>query len=545
MSEGLYFQKEWLKVCCENLVYAECLRCSEFACHKCLMKYHHHGNWKLVRSKFLMYFLEDNTKIECHFCGGKDGKHTHCRWLTLDLFKRTKINFRLAKKFRDDNYIKLAQRKFDELAVSILEEVKKKNVRKDRKFKGMLKAPAQGINFHNLSVLCEKVDGLNTDILNYCYKNNILVKHETPNIYGLYNIGSSKPESTKEKDDEIAQKQEQLAALRKEKQEHEKKYNQINKKKEETAEEFYDSFKKFAREKVIKTLEMYKEDSLDEPSPVRIEETKEVGRMQAQFIDLPAQPKFNEEHIYICYKAGNQNYLHIKKPNCFGDGSSDSIHVHMCSFYGLGNLSLDVRKKCGREIITEFVDKYYLPTLKDLELNYLDKDDELVKTFLNECIVNPMDQLILNERGLMKYHKKKRVPYAPYKDSILKSFKNVKESVKLGYFQFNSKEISEVVQNCCHITQFLEIENSNITVDSDFNFGNRDTHIDVISFKNTKFSSSTGIKKAAENIVKAISNSALQYSLKEIRRSGCNIGDTILEDCLKDQDLDIVVVSTK
>ena len=72
----------------------------------------------------------------------------------------------------------------------------------------------------------------------------------------------------------------------------------------------------------------------------------------------------------------------------------------------------------------------------------------------------------------------------------------------------------------------MEFEDSKITIESDFDFGQWETNIDVLCFRNTKFWSPKGTKAAAKNLVEALSKSPLQYSVKEIRRSGWNISET-------------------
>jgi len=42
----------------------------------------------------------------------------------------------------------------------------------------------------------------------------------------------------------------------------------------------------------------------------------------------------------------------------------------------------------------------------------------------------------VNAKGLDKFQNKKKLPYDQYREIILKTIKNVKESVKLGFFHF-------------------------------------------------------------------------------------------------------------
>lgn len=85
----------------------------------------------------------------------------------------------------------------------------------------------------------------------------------------------------------------------------------------------------------------------------------------------------------------------------------------------------------------DFSKNYIIPAIRVLEINYLDKEDDLFTHFLNKSIINPMYNCHINSKGLEKFQMKSKLPFTPYREIILKTIKNVKESVKLGFFHFN------------------------------------------------------------------------------------------------------------
>ena len=252
-----------------------------------------------------------------------------------------------------------------------------------------------------------------------------------------------------------------------------------------------------------------------------------------------------DHHSVIHYQIGDKSTLHLKKPNMLEENKSEEPHVHNCTSFRNGQLTLDVRRNWGLEFMKEAIDKFYLPSINCLEINFLDKDAEVTTNFLSNCILYPMYNFHLNAKALGKYQMKKKLDFELYKPWFFKTIKNVKESVKLGFFHVKSDFVNEIVQKWNHLTQFLEFEDCKIHLDAEFNFGQCEYDIDVLSFKNSKLNSSKGSKAAVKSLIHAIANSNLKHSLKEIRRSGCNMSETIFEDLLLEYDLDIQVNSSK
>ena len=216
--------------------------------------------------------------------------------------------------------------------------------------------------------------------------------------------------------------------LKKEKEEHELLIEKINQEKEDKIEEVFDTNSKIHQWEAKKMNLESVSDSSDEPLPARIEETK--IREKAEFIGkyltnlnliaLPKSSKDSDAHIAIHYNVGDTSYLYIKKPNSQENNSQEFIHEHLCSCFYDGKLTIDIREKCGRELIETLAENNTISKLRGLEINFLDKNDETFTKFLNNSIDSSMELFIINNKGLDKFKGKKKLPFTPYKDIIMK-----------------------------------------------------------------------------------------------------------------------------
>lgn len=104
-----------------------------------------------------------------------------------------------------------------------------------------------------------------------------------------------------------------------------------------------------------------------------------------QFLDFKGtKSKKDHTHSVVHYQVGNETVLYLKKPKVLELTSPDNSHEHYCTSCISNFLFIDVRKNCGRELMAEFAEKYYLPSnLKGLELNFLDSNDDLMIKFLS------------------------------------------------------------------------------------------------------------------------------------------------------------------